>query len=143
MRMAYHLGLAVLLGLHTVAAWAQTAEELRAIYFRNDISRMEEIANTGDVRAEAWMGVMLQNRGRRSEAKEWSRRAAEKGNRWAINRLANMHRADRKKTKRRHAGSAVEPRPVIQTPCTNTHFSYCMAAVLRRMSRQLRAGTTN
>jgi TPR repeat protein len=47
------------------------------------------------MRAEAWMGLLLQNRGRRPEAKEWWRRAAEKGNRRAINNLANIHHADR------------------------------------------------
>ena len=93
-RCAY-LALVIVLGIGPGAAWAQTADELRAIYFRGDLSRMEEIARTGDMRAEAWMGLMLQNRGRRLEAKEWFRRAAEKGNRWAINSLARMHLADR------------------------------------------------
>lgn len=88
-------GLAIFLGIHTVAARAQTADELRAIYFRGDISRMEEIASAGDVRAEAWMGLMLLNRGRRLEAKEWWRRAAEKGNRWAMTNLARVHLADK------------------------------------------------
>ena len=88
-------GLAIFLGIHTVTARAQTADELRAIYFRGDISRMEEIASTGDVRAEAWMGLMLLNRGRRLEAKEWWRRAAEKGNRWAMTKLARVYLADK------------------------------------------------
>src|SRR5262245_46523250 len=88
-------GLAIFLGIHTVAARAQTADELRAIYSRGDISRMEEIASTGDVRAEAWMGLMLLNRGRRLEAKEWWRRAAEKRNRWAMTNLARVYLADK------------------------------------------------
>jgi len=41
------------------------------------------------------MGLMPQNRGRRLEAKEWLRRAAEKGNLWAIISLARMHLADK------------------------------------------------
>jgi TPR repeat protein len=76
-------------------AWCQTADELRATYFRGDLSRMEEAARAADVRAEAWMGLMLQNRGRRLEAKEWWRRAAEKGDLWAIISLARMHLADK------------------------------------------------
>ena len=57
----------------TGPAWCQTADELRATYFRGDLSRMEEAARAGDARAEAWMGLMPQNRGRRLEAKEWLR----------------------------------------------------------------------
>jgi hypothetical protein len=93
--MACSLALLALLGLHASLSWAQTDDELRAIYHRRDISRMEEIARTGDVRAEAWMGLMLQHKGRRLEAKEWWRRAAEKGNLWAIRSLASMHRRDK------------------------------------------------
>jgi hypothetical protein len=40
----------------TGPAWCQTADELRATYFRGDLSRMEEAARAGDARAEAWMG---------------------------------------------------------------------------------------
>jgi hypothetical protein len=71
-------------------ARGQTDDELRDIWRQGDMARMEEIARTGDVRAEAWMGLMLQNRGRREESKVWWRRAAEKGNRWAINMLGMM-----------------------------------------------------
>jgi TPR repeat protein len=74
---------------------AQTAHELRAMYFRGDIVRMEEIARASNVRAEAWMGLMLQNKGRRLEAKVWWRRAAEKGDPWAISSLAAMHLTDK------------------------------------------------
>ena len=93
-RLLCWLGLAVTLAA-TSDSSAQTADELRAIYSRRDIARMEEIARSGDVRAEAWMGLMLQNRGRRLEAKQWWRRAAEKGNQWAIVSLANMHLKDK------------------------------------------------
>ena len=58
-------------------ALGQTADELWAKSFRGDLARMEEVARSVDVRAEAWMGLMLQNRGRRLEAKEWWRRAAD------------------------------------------------------------------
>lgn len=75
-------------------ALAETDAELRELYGRGDIARMEEIARRGDTRAEAWMGLMLQNRGRRAESKVWWTLAAEKGNRWAIQMLANMHYHD-------------------------------------------------
>jgi uncharacterized protein len=57
------------------------------------------------------MGLMPQNRGRRLEAKEWLRRAAEKGNLWAIISLARMHLAD-KEDEEAHAGSVVAQTPV-------------------------------
>ena len=41
------------------------------------------------------MGLMLQNRARRLEAKERWRRPAEEGNRWAMTSLAMMHLADK------------------------------------------------
>jgi Sel1 repeat len=56
---------------------------------------MEEIARTGDVRAEAWMGLMLQNGSRREESKVWWRKAADKGNLWAISVLGRMLIADK------------------------------------------------
>jgi hypothetical protein len=92
--------LAALVSLVLASAFASTAlgqsdDELRQMYFRRDLTRMEEIARTGDVRAEAWMGLMHQNANRREEAKQWWRRAAEKGNLWAIGSLASMHRRDK------------------------------------------------
>lgn len=68
----------------------QTNEELRAIYQRQDLSRMEEIASAGNVKAQAWMGLMLQNRRRPDEAKEWYRRAVEAGDPFALTQLGSM-----------------------------------------------------
>jgi hypothetical protein len=75
-------------------AIAQTDAELRVLYGRKDFVRMEIIARRGDTRAEAWMGLMLQNADRRAEAKVWWKLAAEKGDRWSILMLAEMHYLD-------------------------------------------------
>jgi len=82
-------------------SWARppTDEELRQMYFRRDFAQMETFAREGDVRAEAWMGLIMQQASRRPEAKEWWGRAAEKGNRWAIGMLANMHLMDKEDDK--------------------------------------------
>jgi TPR repeat protein len=90
------------LAFHTSSLCAQTDDDLRKLWLRRDLARMEEIARAGDARAEAWMGLMLQNRGRRDEAKVWWRRAAEKGNRWAINSLAFMHLGDKEDEEAAH-----------------------------------------
>jgi TPR repeat protein len=95
MRLLRRIMICAVLIILAASLGAETDEELRQLWMRRDLARMEEIARTGDARAEAWMGLMLQNRGRRVEAKEWWRRAAEKGNRWAINSLAFMHLGDR------------------------------------------------
>jgi TPR repeat protein len=85
---------ALIIGSYLPSAFAQTDEELRQLYFRRDFQRMEEFARTGDARAEAWMGLIMNNQNRRAEAKEWYRRAAEKDDRFAIGRLAAMHHSD-------------------------------------------------
>lgn len=72
-------------------AHAATDEELRGIGSAGDLKRMEAIAQTGDHRAQAWMGLMLQNRARYQEALQWWTLAAEQGNAWAISNLARMH----------------------------------------------------
>jgi TPR repeat protein len=84
----------VLLNSFAVAALAQTDEELRAIYNRKEQSRMQEIAESGDVRAQAWMGLMMQQQGRRVESRQWWLRAAERGNLWAMSSLAQMASTD-------------------------------------------------
>jgi TPR repeat protein len=86
---------AALLCALTAVAVGQTDEELRQLYVRRDFGRMEEIARTGDVRAEAWMGLIRQNYDHREEAKVWYRRAADKGHLSAIGSLASMHRHDK------------------------------------------------
>jgi TPR repeat protein len=86
---------ALVIGSCLPSAFAQTDEELRQLYFRRDFQRMEEIARTGDTRAEAWMGLITNNQHRRSEAKEWYLRAAEKNNLFAIGRLVAMYHFDR------------------------------------------------
>ena len=65
MRISHLLWVLVAVSFGTGKTWGQTADELRAMHFRGDLVRMEEVAGAGDVRAEAWMGLMLQNRGRR------------------------------------------------------------------------------
>src|SRR5262245_40268904 len=60
---------------------------------------MEKLAREGDVRAEAWMGLMMQQASRRAESKEGWGRAAEKGNKWAIGSLASMHLMDKEDEK--------------------------------------------
>ena len=76
-------------------ARAQTDEDLRPLWQKGNLSGMEQIARTGDSRAEAWMGLMLRNRSRRPESKEWFRRAAEKGDKFALWSLGEMHEQDR------------------------------------------------
>jgi TPR repeat protein len=80
-------------------ALGQTDEELRQMYFRRDFAQMEKLARDGDVRAEAWMGLIMQQASRRFESKEWWGRAADKGNRWAIDMLARMHLMDKEHDK--------------------------------------------
>jgi tetratricopeptide (TPR) repeat protein len=94
-RVIIALVLLVLSGALTSIALAQTDDELREMYCRRDYARMEEIAQTGDTRAEAWMGLISQHARRREEAQEWYRRAAEKRNLFAISSLASMHRGDK------------------------------------------------
>jgi uncharacterized protein len=84
----------LLVALSISSGLAQSDAELAAIYRSGDLARMEEIARTGDVRAEAWMGLMLQHRSRRAEAKEWWTKAAEKGNHWALSSLVRMYLRD-------------------------------------------------
>ncbi|WP_262267181.1 MULTISPECIES: tetratricopeptide repeat protein [Microvirga] len=76
-------------------ARAQTDEDLRLLWRKGDLAGMEQFARTGDSRAEAWMGLMLRNRSRRPEAKEWFRRAAEKGDRFSLWSMAEIHEQDR------------------------------------------------
>ena len=52
----------LLLGLSISLSSAQSDEELADIFRRGDVNRMEDIARTGDVRAETWLARMLQNR---------------------------------------------------------------------------------
>lgn len=81
---------AILIVIAPVPYDAHAHTELSAIKARGDLKRMEEIASTGDVRAEAWMGLMLQNRGRREESKVWWRKAAAQNDPWAISMLGRM-----------------------------------------------------
>jgi tetratricopeptide (TPR) repeat protein len=79
---------ALVVASQTFGASAQSDEELRQLYFKRDFNRIEEIARTGDTRAEAWMGLIKSGNRQPNEAKEWYRRAAEKDDRFAIGRLA-------------------------------------------------------
>jgi TPR repeat protein len=79
-----------LLTSFTVPVFAQTDEELRVIYNRKDWSHMQEIAESGDARAQAWMALIMQHQQRRAEAKQWWLRSAEQGNFWAMTSLADI-----------------------------------------------------
>lgn len=92
-RLAIFVLAAFVIGL--AGAGAQTDDELRLLWQKGDLAGMEQIARTGDSLAEAWMGLMLRNRSRRSEAKEWFRRAAEKGDRFSLWSMAEIHEQDR------------------------------------------------
>lgn len=109
----------------TTTARAHTDDELRALYYARDIGGMERIAETGDVRAEAWMGLMLQNRGNRAASKKWWARAAAKGNRFAIGSLVRMHEDDRELDQAirwlRHGAE-------IGDPSSQTDYAYALAA---------------
>ena len=85
-----------ILGVHVPAALAQTDSELRGLYDRKEYARIEQYARQGDARAEAWMGLISAQAGRREEAKEWYHRAAEKGNLQAIRHLARAYQYDEK-----------------------------------------------
>jgi TPR repeat protein len=49
---------------------------------------MQRLAEGGDVRAQHWMGLMLQNRGRYDEAIHWYARAADRGDGRSANSIA-------------------------------------------------------
>jgi TPR repeat protein len=66
-------------------------EDLRDLYFRQDAARMKHIAERGDVRAQWWMGLMLQNRGRYRDAITWYERAADQGDGRSAASLAHIH----------------------------------------------------
>jgi TPR repeat protein len=85
------LFLAGFFGVHAPGALAQTDSELRDLYDRKEYARIEQYARQGDARAEAWMGLIRGQAGRPEEAKEWYRRAAEKGNLMAIGHLARIY----------------------------------------------------
>jgi TPR repeat protein len=76
------------------SASAQTDDDLRALYSKRDIEQMAAIAATGDHRAQAWMGLIMRQSRRRSEAMDWFWRSAEQGNAMAITNLASMHLQD-------------------------------------------------
>ena len=67
-------------------------KELSALYQAGNLRKMEEIATTGDQRAQVWLGLMFQNRARHSEALKWYSLAGEQGNAWAIGNAAFLHK---------------------------------------------------
>jgi hypothetical protein len=100
MRLAFRIAPAVvaaalLIASQLTGALAQSDEELRQLYFKRDFDRIEQFARAGNARAEAVMGLIMNNQQRREEAKEWYRRAAEKDDLFAIGRLAAMHHSNR------------------------------------------------
>jgi tetratricopeptide (TPR) repeat protein len=100
MRLAFRVVLkivaaALLIAAQLTAILAQTDEELRQLYLKRDFDRIEQFARDGHTRAEAIMGLIKNQSGRRSEAKEWYRRAAEKDHELAINSLAAIYYSEK------------------------------------------------
>jgi TPR repeat protein len=75
-------------------ATALTTEELRQMYVKRELGRIEEIAKNGDARAQAWMVLIKRQAGDCAAAKEWYRRAAEQENGSALESLAGLHFMD-------------------------------------------------
>lgn len=74
--------------VHTASG--QTDNELREIYVRRDLKRMEEVANAGDARAQAWMCLMMRQRYRHDEAVSWCRLGAGQGSSFALSLLIDL-----------------------------------------------------
>lgn len=91
---SFSVAVIALLALPQMAV-AQTDEELRQLYFRKDVARMEQLARDGDPRAQAWMGPIMQQAHRREEAKSWYEQAAVKGNRFALSSLVHIYGFER------------------------------------------------
>jgi TPR repeat protein len=66
------------------------AQVLRDIQERGDLAAMEELARSGDARAEARLAAMLEQRGHDTEAWVWWQRAAEHGSASALGEVVEQ-----------------------------------------------------
>ncbi len=82
-----------LLAASISGAAAQTDAEFRAMYGNGEprLLKMEELARSGNVKAQTWYGLMLQNRSRFSEALYWYTLSAEVGQIFAIQQAAFLY----------------------------------------------------
>jgi TPR repeat protein len=87
LRLCFLMGL-MLWAVCCAEAAAQTREDIRKLYFRNDFARIEELAKAGNPDAQSMMGFVLKQQGRRAEIFAWTLRAAENDNLFAIGNLA-------------------------------------------------------
>jgi hypothetical protein len=85
-------GLAVIMsaGVSDPAVAEVPAQVLRDIQERGDLAAMEELARSGDARAEARLAAMLEQRGRDTEAWVWWQRAAEHGSASALGEVVEQ-----------------------------------------------------
>lgn len=77
----------ILVPVQSIAA-SVSDRDLAKIWQRGDVPQMQQLAEAGDVRAQHWMGIMLQNRGRFDEAIEWYARAVDQGDAKSANSIA-------------------------------------------------------
>lgn len=78
-----------MLSMWSCAATASVGDdELRELWRQGDLPRMEQIAQSGDVRAQRWMGLMLHNRGRHDEAIHWYGQAVDQGDGYSADSIA-------------------------------------------------------
>jgi len=91
LRLALTALLAMLGAASLAVAAPVTDDDLHGLWRRGDLAGMERIAAAGDARAQAWMGLMLHNRGRYEEAIGWYARAVAQGDGRSAARIANFH----------------------------------------------------
>ena len=86
------IGSLVMLGWSSLALGAPPSDlELRTLWKAGDLSEMTRVAESGDVRAQRWMALMLHNRGRYQEAIDWYSRAVDKGDGYAAGQIASFY----------------------------------------------------
>lgn len=68
-----------------------TDRVLGDLYQKGDLDEMQRRAESGDVRAQHWMGLMLHNRARYDEAIHWYKRAVDQGDGRSANRIADFY----------------------------------------------------
>jgi TPR repeat protein len=79
--------LGFLLAAQSIAAPASD-EDLAEIWRQGDVAQMQQLAASGDVRAQQWLGLMIDNRGRYDESIQWYSRAVGNGDAKSVDRIA-------------------------------------------------------